>query len=391
MEKVKRLEELDSLRGIAALCVVFAHILLIFPENKLFHIIFEYSPLRILVAGQEAVILFFILSGFVLSLPFYKNSNISYLPFLIKRTLRIYSPYLFTILITILCIQVFYKGNIEGLSKWYNIMWNSRITTSSLLDHAILIKTFMSNLNPVIWSLVHEMRISIIFPFLMILIVKMNWKKGIIFGVSFSLLSIILFSIFKIGNDGVDFINTLHYVSIFVVGAFLAKYHIMISGAIKKTRKKSKFLLLGFALGMYLYAKPSFIIENFIYPNIDPFYRTIIDSWFVAFGSVFLIVLAISSPIFSKVLSISIIKYLGKISYSLYLSHILVLISMFQLFYGQVPTVLICLLSVTVTIFLSSLMYRYIENPSIQFGKVCSNKIKQYQSKRVKGASETIF
>ncbi|WP_189012253.1 acyltransferase family protein [Paenibacillus marchantiophytorum] len=89
----KRYEELDSLRGLAALCVVFFHLYQVIPINKLFKVIFEYSPLRLFISGGESVVMFFVLSGFVLALPYFD---------------------------------------------------------------------FLSNLNPVIWSLVHEMRISII-------------------------------------------------------------------------------------------------------------------------------------------------------------------------------------------------------------------------------------
>lgn len=141
---------------------------------------------------------------------------------------------------------------------------------------------------------------------------------------------------------------------------------------------------------MYLYAKPSFIVATFFYPEISPFYRTVFDSWCVAVGSIILIVFAISSNLFSKILSFSIVKYYGKISYSLYLSHIFILLSMFQLLYGHISTVLICVICLILTTIVSGLMYRYIEEPSIKLGRSCSNKIKQLQGKRVKRITETV-
>lgn len=385
-----RYEQLDSLRGIAALCVVFLHISLIFPETQLSKILLEFSPLRLLVSGSEAVILFFVLSGFVLSLPFYKDRKVDYLSFLVKRIVRIYTPYLLTLFLTVLCVQLFYKGNIEGLSKWFNVMWSGDVTLSGILDHAILIKTFMSNLNPVIWSLVHEMRISIIFPVIMLILVKMNWQKGIVFGAGFSVISIILFQTFKVGNDGVEFINTLHYISIFIVGALVAKYFSQITAKVKQFNKPQKLFLFGFGMMMYLYAKPSFVIAAFIYPEIAPFYRTVLDSWFVAVGSIILIVFAISSNIFSRILSIGFIKYLGKISYSLYLSHIFVILTMFQLLYGHIPTILIVIISAATAILISGLMYRYVEMPSIEFGKKMAERIKQLKNKKIKSIPEVV-
>ncbi len=47
-----------------------------------------------LVAGHEAVILFFLLSGFVLTIPYLLPDPPGYLRFLTRRVIRIYVPYL---------------------------------------------------------------------------------------------------------------------------------------------------------------------------------------------------------------------------------------------------------------------------------------------------------
>jgi peptidoglycan/LPS O-acetylase OafA/YrhL len=88
----RRFHELDSLRGVAALTVVFHHFSRICPESFT-HLLIR-TPLRLLVAGHQAVILFFLLSGFVLTLPYKKKTRLSYAPFLLKRVCRIYLPYL---------------------------------------------------------------------------------------------------------------------------------------------------------------------------------------------------------------------------------------------------------------------------------------------------------
>ena len=51
----KRIKELDSIRGLAALTVVFGHFCLMLPSlpNSI-----KFSPLRFLWAGGEAVIVF---------------------------------------------------------------------------------------------------------------------------------------------------------------------------------------------------------------------------------------------------------------------------------------------------------------------------------------------
>src|ERR1700738_3699896 len=107
----KRIDILDSLRGLAALSVVFHHCLLVFPIflaafyhnpnlNNNLVLILTYSPIHILWAGHEAVILFFVLSGFVLSLPFLNNNTISYHKYIVKRFCRIYIPYIIVLFIS---------------------------------------------------------------------------------------------------------------------------------------------------------------------------------------------------------------------------------------------------------------------------------------------------
>jgi peptidoglycan/LPS O-acetylase OafA/YrhL len=77
---LQRLRSLDGLRGVAAIVVVAYHSLLISPslaeivvnnqpaEPGSFWDLLLHSPLRILIAGNEAVIVFFVLSGLVLTL-----------------------------------------------------------------------------------------------------------------------------------------------------------------------------------------------------------------------------------------------------------------------------------------------------------------------------------
>ena len=130
---IKRYEELDSLRGIAALIVLFCHLLFIFPSigdnlNAKFGIV-----LSILWDGHSAVIIFFVLSGFVLSLPFYKDNKPNYIRYLIKRICRIYVPYISVIIIAILTKMVLDSklDTIPHLSGWG--LWNIEISLKQYL------------------------------------------------------------------------------------------------------------------------------------------------------------------------------------------------------------------------------------------------------------------
>src|SRR2546430_11607225 len=62
VKPTRRLQELDSLRGVASLTVVWHHWIWIFRDAVVPWYILPF------VSGREAVILFFVISGFVLSL-----------------------------------------------------------------------------------------------------------------------------------------------------------------------------------------------------------------------------------------------------------------------------------------------------------------------------------
>jgi hypothetical protein len=78
-----RLPSLDGLRGVAALIVVVHHTLLTVPSLSVAYFLdgpaavrgskawwLSWTPLHLIWAGGEAVIVFFVLSGFVLALPY---------------------------------------------------------------------------------------------------------------------------------------------------------------------------------------------------------------------------------------------------------------------------------------------------------------------------------
>lgn len=103
-----RIKELDALRGIAALAVVFYHFTTRYNEifNKEFAFNFAY--------GWLGVPVFFILSGFVIYLTVNKSNTV--LNFFKKRFLRLYPTYWICLLIT-LSIEYFSGFFINSLSS----------------------------------------------------------------------------------------------------------------------------------------------------------------------------------------------------------------------------------------------------------------------------------
>ncbi|MFD2333969.1 acyltransferase family protein [Cohnella sp. GCM10020058] len=75
------------------------------------------------------------------------------------------------------------------------------------------------DLNGVIWTLVHEMRISIIFPFVVLLLMARKWGETLLALPALSALSALTIAYAHI-NAG----DTLHYLSFFILGMLIAKF-----------------------------------------------------------------------------------------------------------------------------------------------------------------------
>src|SRR5271169_1908187 len=90
-----RIDKLDSIRGIAAMAVVFEHCCMALPSpaagSWLLYI--RHSPLMLLADGDDAVVVFFVLSGLVLAPPFFAGERRRYWPFAIRRICRIWIPF----------------------------------------------------------------------------------------------------------------------------------------------------------------------------------------------------------------------------------------------------------------------------------------------------------
>ncbi|SDP05863.1 Peptidoglycan/LPS O-acetylase OafA/YrhL, contains acyltransferase and SGNH-hydrolase domains [Paenibacillus sp. yr247] len=383
---MNRYRQLDSLRGLAALSVLLHHFLLILPEfykNTFSNVekvnIMKYSPLHIFFAGHEAVVLFFVLSGFVLAIPMLVDRRSIYSMYLIKRILRIYMPYIVALFISIIAAKIFYSGNIIELSTWFNKTFEPDLNTQQIIQHFLLIPNFYNyKLNPVIWSLVQEMRISIIFPFVVIFISRFKSHYVIMTSLMLSFVGltgdILTNNALYIPND---YFITLHCLALFILGGLLAKHRNELIQSVRTFTKSTKIILLISAILTYTYAWWFFYSIRIVH--------LFIDDWMTALGVSFFIILAISSYKVSKALTLRPLIFMGNISYSLYLYHSIVLLSITHLLFGKVNISIIWTLSLIITFIVAVLSYYFVEQPSIKLGKELTQIYKaKYKLSQVK-------
>ncbi|WP_087944593.1 acyltransferase family protein [Bacillus mycoides] len=357
----KRIKELDSIRGLAALTVVFGHFCLMLPSlpNSI-----KFSPLRFLWAGGEAVIVFYVLSGFVLSMALY-HSKTNYWGYLIKRFVRIYIPYYFWIIITFALFILFSPYEVAGLRDWFYDRWQGSITKIDIINHFVLLNNFFTeNYNPVIWSLAQEMRISIVFPLLFLLFYKLSWKKTILFALSFSLISVFL-NMLHIGKaEGFynGYADTLHFTSMFMVGMLIFKHQEKLIYLYRNMKKINKGFLIALGVILYLY---SILIYGFS-RNDTTF---LLKDWGVVIGVSIFIIMAMSNLKVKAFLNKSVFVYLGEISYSIYLCHFPIMMVLFKLLYTKIPIFFLLVLCISMTILLSIVSYHLIEKKCINWAK----------------------
>lgn len=388
-----RFKELDSIRGIASFTVVLHHCLISFSIfyaalyhneiNNIFVQVFTNSPFHIIWAGHEAVILFFVLSGFVLSLPYLNNSSLSYRSYILKRFLRIYPPYLANVMISaILFLSLKHHFHTE-LSGFFNAMWARPFSLKEVISYLIMTGYDTNNLDTATWSLVHEMRISIFFPLIMLFILRFDWKKSFIFGLSSSIFLSILFLevTHRISNYMLYFLltsisDTFYYTGFFILGAILAKGRNAIQKVFlqKNIIAKLFILICGIIFYTFEWTIPGIGSLGQSTHTLILFGERFLIDWAIAFGVSIFLIFATNSHGFKTVLHNKLFEFLGKISYSLYLIHPIVLVTYVNLVKNFLPKETLIVFVPIISLITATILYKFIEKPSIQIGRKFNNR-----------------
>lgn len=362
-----RITTLDSLRGLAALTVLFSHCYEVYPEDLRFNVPLldlsawaqpwawlRYTPLRLLTEGRPAVMFFFVLSGFVLALPFIRGTQPAYPRYLIKRFCRLYLPFAAAILISAALYVLIAPEPIAASGHEFNTQsWSRDITGQDVARH--LLMTGMPKdeiLDIPVWSLVHELRISVIFPLLITLSAIAGWSA---IALAALLYVACAYAVLHIGEQSAigTTLATGQYIVFFVAGIALARHAERwraILGAIPSPIRPLLWLAC-LAAAMC----PAALL---------PWSRYV---WGI--GAVGILMLAMTSPGARRLLLLPPLRWLGRVSYSLYLVHMLVLLAAVHLLYGRLPLPAILLAAVVLSLVSAEIMFRCVERPAMEIGR----------------------
>ncbi len=286
--------------------------------------------------GETGVVAFFLVSGFVIPLSLEKTGNIRV--FWIHRILRIYPLYITVYIATIL---VQFGGGLQGLHDY----------AVNALSHLLMIQEYVRQKGFVggSWTLS----------------IEMVWYLG---------LSVALLLSFNKNTNILVF---------FAVFASVIASALCIYGVHVPMGRLSMLVCCVFGFVCFRWNKGDIAVRDFIvvsavlmtaiagnllvgfhlYPDIHPSatFTTVRDSWLLA-GLLFF------GPFFSSKLKIwqnPALAYVGRISYSIYLVHGVILYLLKQTELSGVPFLFVTFI---VTFIVASITYRYIEAPPIRLG-----------------------
>ena len=356
----QRINYLDSVRGLAALAVVFYHFIG-WRWDKAPDKLLQFNLTSLVFNGSDAVSLFFVLSGLVLSWKyFYPNESLvidgpHYREYVLNRVVRLYLPFLAALLL-VYYYSIHHHGD--------NLVLVSEFVTNKFgwMEEALLIRGKHDLYLPG-WTLEVEMVGSLLLPFL-VLLLRYNRQLFVM------LLAVLL----VLGS--VFFMSTLGH---FMLGMLLTYYFPRIAGY---HLRQSKLYPFRFLLYLLVFALFSARHLTRIYPlgelanywlgmlRLDLFH-------FTGLGSFGILAYIINSPRLQRFLVGKPLLFLGRISYSVYLVH--------WYFVGQVMNdwdkysapftnskvafLVLLAATVTATLLFATVFNVLFERPAIRLGK----------------------
>lgn len=380
-----RLVALDSLRGIAALSVVIYHSMLVSPRLHGFldgrgvpyivsgdvtALVLTVTPPSLLWAGREAVLLFFVLSGFVLALPFVEEGRRppGYAAFAAKRVVRLLLPCAAVALLLAALVPLVGPEPRPGLSRWFNDAWAERVTPRLVLGHATLLLPGGYSLNSPMWTLHYELRVSLLFPLLALLC-----RAGTaVLGAAAAAGVVVCLAEMKFIGTGA--LTTLLFVPHFALGAMLARHRREVAASVAGSGAAARAALW---LGCY-----ALLTFRWLAPA-----NGLVCDLVNGAGAALLIALVLGSRRVQTALEAGPWPWLGAVSYSLYLVHVPVLLTALHLAPPSVPVWMVAAGAPAASLLAAAVLHRLVERPSIALGRRAASWI-EARAARARGEAE---
>ena len=302
MIKLKYRKEIDGLRGIAVLGVI------------IYHVEFYFNDTKFLTGGFLGVDIFFVISGYLITLlilkEFISTNTFSLKNFFFRRAKRIL-PALFLMIFTSIFFAWFYLTP-KSFLEYSNSIISSIFFYSNYFFYFqdLIYSSEDSLLKPLLhtWSLAVEEQFYIIFPLIMILFFKYIQKNIIKFFSIFLIISFILSLLITYNNSILGFYSNFSRLWEILFGSLLAVFEI------KNKRLNFKYENFLPYFGISLILISYFLFNKY---TLHPSYLTLAP----ILGVFFVIQYTKKDQNIYKILTFKLLSKIGIWSYSLYLWH----------------------------------------------------------------------
>ncbi len=356
---MQRFASLDAVRGFAALAVFIAHVRGGFYLHSTWS---DLTPLYLLYAGQEAVIVFFVLSGFVLSNRALHGAPQGPLAFVLGRVVRMGLPYWATLAACVLLTAWLGAPGQESLVNH----WPERVDADLAWAHVWIVRD-VDNIpfNQVFWTLFHEMRFALVFP---LFVLALRHLPARIFLGGLAVLAVFASAWVALLGDSSQGFHTswwfsLRYLWVFGVGGVMAAHLPRLLAWCRRqpVRRLWQWLLAG--LIVLAYARMfSLVPQKLGWRTLSVFNAGLVDM-LQALVAVGLMGIALTEGPWQRVLRHPWAQRLGRVSFSLYLVHMMVLKTVFTLM-ATSPTWLTVVVAVVATWPATLLCHHGVERPA---------------------------
>ncbi|WP_314854025.1 acyltransferase [uncultured Microbacterium sp.] len=382
----QRYASLDGLRGAAALVVVATHILVVIPAVSA--VIWRHeeppvgsgawllfrTPLVVLTLGDQAVMIFFIMSGFVLALSLLRGPQTprGTLGYFGRRLVRLYLPVWASLILASLLATIVVREKFG--SEW--LASHPRPDLHIVLRDAILVMG-TSNLNSPLWSLTWELWFSLLLPVIIALYRLMRVQRWWVGFVALLVVASLSSRLPIMAELPLAWLSRplLQYMPIFVLGVVLAERRNSIAAWASHLPRRCW-------LPAWIVTAAMLLVPPMLLPIGDA--RPAVFLWgceIVAAAAV--VFLAIHHPRSASLLESRPMTWLGRRSFSLYLTHEPLIVSA-ALLLGAIawwPWLGWAVLLLPVILLVAALFFRWVEAPSHALARWVGRRIERSSSR----------
>ncbi len=347
--RVARYRTLDGLRGLAALVVVFHHGLLTSRvlagtyrggSASGFDGLLARTPLHLFWDGTGAVLVFFVLSGFVLTLGFLPQSRPRWMSYYVKRLPRLYLPVWAALGFAVALAALVPRVVTASQSWWINA--HAASTTVTMVGRDALLWANPSLLDSPLWSLRWEVAYSLLLP--VYVAVAIHWRRLAWLKILGSLLLVGVGS--KTGHA------SLLYLPVFALGSVLAVEQKRVAAGMARAGRYAWWVMAVLG-GVALSANYTF----------GP-YAQWVDRPLRSAGAALIVLLFLQWSRLNGLARNRTVQWLGSISFSLYLVHEPIVVSVDRLLPGDNPWEVLAV-ALPLALLAAAAFHRAIEVPSL--------------------------